>query len=238
MAENLQDSSKTAAKLLDILEALDHGAPESPQLLARRLGMNRTVTQRLLTTLLTRGFVRREAGQYALAFSIRELSNRVLPELRKAAEIEVKVLSENVSETVVFQIPDGETVVVLAEAVSPRPMSVLVRHRVGSKSPMTRSASGIALLAADPASIRPILDASEDGADILHRVEEARKSGFAYSEGILQEGVSGMALAVRGAGGSVVGSLAILVPAARSHDLAEHLGHLRRSAKTIGRSLS
>lgn len=232
------EQSKTAAKILDVLVEMSDGESTTPQMLAARLKMNRTVTQRLLTTLLARGFVRKNAGNYVLAPRVRTLADAVMPRLRAAVEPAVIGLSSKVGETVVFQVRDGIDVVVLAEECPRRSVSVQVRHEVGSKSPIEASASGLAILAASAPEIVERMAAEIDPPhDLLDRVAEFARTGFATSTGDLQAGVSGLAVSV-GSPHAVVGSLAILVPSARVAELDGHRRDLLDYARRIEAVLS
>lgn len=238
MKATTPEQSKTAAKALDILTAMSDGQPVTPQRLALQMGLNRTVTQRLLTTLIARGFVRKNDGQYVLSHRVRLLGEAVLPRLCHAVNPEVAALSAVTGETVVFQIPDGDDVVVLAEDYQRRGVAVQVRHEVGSKSPMTATASGLAILAASPRSTQDrILQRSPHSDALRKRIDLIEESGFATTSGDLQVGVAGLAVAV-GAKETLAGSLAVLVPETRAGDLESHRNELQHHARRIESSLS
>jgi DNA-binding IclR family transcriptional regulator len=232
------EQSKTAAKVLDILAAMSNADPVTPQRLALQMGLNRTVTQRLLTTLLARGFVRKHDGQYVISSRVRALGEAVLPRLCQVVNPEVASLSAQTGETIVFQVPDGDDVVVLAEDYQRRGVGIQVRHEVGSKSPMTATASGLAVLAGSPRNVQDrIVQRSPDAEALRARIEQIQQRGFATTTGDLQVGVAGMAIAV-GAKETLVGSLAVLVPETRVGDLESHLKELERCARRIESSLT
>lgn len=232
----MTEISKTADKAVSILCQLAEMEVATPQQLAVRTGVNRTVAQRLLTTLLARDFVTRQDGEYAPAYRVRQLAEMVQPRLRRAVEPQANQLSANTGETVVFQILDGKDLIVLIEATQMRDVSLHVRHEVASRSPIAQSASGLVILAAVTSNEVSSLLRGEPGEALRHRLEGVRADGFARTSNELQQGVSGLAAAVRD-GETVVGSLAILVPTARAGELDGYRTDLERTIGRIERAL-
>ncbi|GAA1633755.1 IclR family transcriptional regulator [Georgenia ruanii] len=234
----MSEISKTADKAIALLVELAEEGMATPQKLAARVKMNRTVVQRLLTTLVGRGFVTRVDGEYAVSPRLRRLAAAVQPELRRAAAPHAAALSAKTHETVVVQVLDGDTAVVIAEIVQPSSIALQARHTVGSRSPLTLSASGLAILAALDArdTERILRSADDEDGTLARRLEHIRQTGVATTSDELQEGVSGIAVALRREG--VVGSLAILAPTFRAGDLEKHQPHLIRAAARIERSLA
>lgn len=234
----MSEISKTADKAIALLVELADGGMATPQRLSVRVGMNRTVVQRLLTTLVRRGFVTRVDGEYGLSPRLHRLAAAVQPELRRAAGPHAAALSAKTGETVVVQVLDGDTAVVLAEFVQHAGAALQARHAVGSRSPVTRSASGLAILAAlDERDVeRALRSVDDDAAGALReRVGRIRDAGVAATSDELQEGVSGMAVAIRRDG--LVGSIAILAPTSRAEGLQEHRERLVKAADRIQRNL-
>lgn len=228
--------SRTADKALMVMEQLAVVGTATPQQLAVSLGMNRSVAQRLLATLLTRGFVLRTEGEYALTHLVRQLAEDVQTPLRSVVEPQAAQLSSATGETVVFQILDGDELVVLIEATQRRGVSLNVRHQVGSRSRPAQSASGLAILAAlSPARVRAILGGT-DADETAERIRCVANTGFARTSNELQRGVSGLASAVRDPQG-VVGSLAILAPSSRASTLDELRDELAHVVKSIEHAL-
>ena len=96
----MTEISKTADKALAILAELARSGPSSPQQLSQSLGINRTVAQRLLMTLLSRDFVARTGGEYSLSPHVRRLADSVLPELRATIRRIDEGLAATTGETV------------------------------------------------------------------------------------------------------------------------------------------
>lgn len=234
----MSEISQTADKALALLELLAELDDATPQQLSRDAGMNRTVVQRLLTTLLTRGFVTGSAGRYRLSPRIGRLAAAVQPRLRGIVVPVDADLSAATGETVVFSILDETSVVVLDEAVQHAPVAVRVRHEVGSRSPLPQNASGLAILAAldRPARRRLLGRLDHDGTALDERLATIERSGYALTSDELQDGVSGLAAAVV-VEEDVVGSLAVLVPTARLADLERHRADLARAVARIVEAL-
>lgn len=219
----MTEISKTANKALALLTELAASGPSTPQEIARRLDINRTVTQRLLMTLYARDFVRRDGGSYTISPRLRRMADAVLPELRPLVGRLDAELAEVTGETVVFKVVDGDTVIVLDEAVPSSVFDVRARHEVGTRSDITQSASGLAILSAmDDNELKRTLRHADDGdlGPVGERIAEARRAGYAVTSGELQEGVTGIAAPVSGPDG-VVGSVAILIPTVRANNLTE-----------------
>lgn len=233
--------SKTADKALVILSELSELGTATPQRLASRTGINKSVVQRLLATLFARGFVTRLNGEYSLAHRLRSLARGVQPRLRPIAERCTGELSTSITETVVFQILDGTRVVVLAESPRSEAGQLHVRHEVGAHSLVTQTASGLAVLAALPSSeamrlLRAVSEGDDHEARVSQKLREIAQTGLARTSDELQEGVSGMAVAVRW-NGEVVGSLAVLVPSERTTDLDAYVVALRDAVESVERAL-
>lgn len=229
--------SKTADKALAALQVLAEGGPLTPTQLSLRLGENRTVTQRLLNTLFGKGFVVRDNGGYALSSRIRSLAEAVQPALRNAVAPHVSALSKETGETVVFQIRDGDQAIVLEQQVQNESVALQVRHDIGSLSPLTQTANGLAILSAlSDAQVKRLLTGLSSGPSVAVALDKIRATGLAQTSGGLQTGVSGMAVAVC-QGSEVVGSIAILVPSFRGDSLNNYNAQLLRAAALIEQAL-
>ncbi len=233
----MSEVSKTADKLLAVLFELRDGKYASPQQISSRVQLNRTVTQRLLTTLLARGYVVRRDGAYALSRRIATLADAVQRPVRAIVDPVVEDLSRQLGETVVFQILDGADAVVLSESYQQRSTSLQARHEIGSRGLATANATGLAALAAlAPARLGRHL--ADTGDDVLReRLGEIAQAGFAITSGELQAGISGIAVGVCFTNDSV-GGLGIIVPSSHADALFSYRGPLERAARSIESTLA
>jgi IclR family KDG regulon transcriptional repressor len=232
------DISKTADHALAVLVELTESAPMTTAELSRSLKLNRTVVHRLLNTLHQRGFVVRQSGGYAPGALLVRMAARVEPELRAAAAVIMRELSEVTGETVVLHIADGPDAVVLDQVVGSRHI-VRVEHHIGSRHSLTHGASGRVLLAfLDDDMIDAVLSKTQDPDGVRRQLEGVRRLGYCLSHDELQQGVHGLAMPVLGHADVAVASLAILIPTTRSSGIAEHIAALSDAAVRAGTSLS
>lgn len=234
----MSEFSKTADNAIAILVELGESGWTTPQKLAIRMSTNRTVVQRLLTTLLHRGFVIRQDGEYALSWRVRDLADAVQPRLQHAATTSMAALSERTRETVVLQVIDGDDAVVLREVVHASGIRLQARHEVGARSPLTQTASGWAILTAlDEKQLGRVLRDQPDVSAWSARLQQIRETGVAVTSDELQQGVSGIAASLRRSDGGPHASLAVIAPTSRMEELRRHTGSLLRAAKEIERAL-
>lgn len=235
----MSEFSQTADNAIAILVELGEFGWATPQKLAIRMATNRTVVQRLLTTLLNRGFVIRQDGEYALSWRVRQLADGVQARLRHAAATHMAVLSARTRETVVLQVIDGDDVVVLHEVAYSSDVRLQVRHEVGARSPLTQSASGLAILAGvNEKHLGRVLRSRDDLSALLPRLEQIRQIGIAFTSDELQQGVSGIATLLSRNEDEPHASLAVIAPTSRTDELRRHTGSLLRAAKEIERAIN
>jgi DNA-binding IclR family transcriptional regulator len=230
--------SKTADQALTVLIEVSERGPLSPAQLARALGLNRTVVHRLLTTLHQRGFVTRQDGGYGPGTVLVRLADHVQPEMRVAGRAAMGKLVEQVGETVVMHVPDGDEAVVLEQVVAQGNL-VRVQHEIGSRHALAAGASGRALLAylGDPA-VQRVLRHVEHPETVKRQLDAVRQLGYALSHDELQQGVHGLAVPITGLSGSAIASMAILVPANRAGNLLEYVDELSTAASGLSERLS
>jgi len=233
----MAETSKTVDQALTLLLALADEAPLTAAELTRRLDLNRTIVQRLLSSLHKRGFVTRRDRGYVPGAVLVRIAERVQPELRAAAADIMARLGKAVGETVVLQITDQDQAVVIEQYASDQHV-LRVEHEIGSRHPMSVGASGRALLAfAAPATIEQVLRKSDDREELYRQLEATRRLGYSLSHDELQLGVYGLAMPVMDRDHKPLASLAIIVPAARSTGLTQHLDPLREAVRDVSDAL-
>jgi len=123
--------------------------------LAERLGVNRTVIYRLVTTLEQHGLVRKDArSRMHVGLGVLHLASAVQPVLRDLAVPVLRRLAEDVGCTAHLTVAEGEEALALA-VVEPSWTDFHVSYRVGSRHPLGQGAAGKAiLLGRDPATDR------------------------------------------------------------------------------------
>ncbi len=175
--------SKTLDRGLRVLECLKlkpHGATVGE--LATELRLHRTVVYRLLNTMIEHRLIARGSGdRYRLSVGLIELARAAIPTLHDAARPELTAMANELGLTAYLTVADGDEVVVVA-TVEPAHTNVHIAYRVGFRHPLTKGASGLAILAGRP----PKADERVD-------VTQARKRGYASSVGELTPGANGIA---------------------------------------------
>ncbi|WP_369148192.1 IclR family transcriptional regulator C-terminal domain-containing protein [Streptomyces sp. R44] len=215
--------------------------------LARTTGLARSTIDRVATTLVRLGLLRTEGRDLLLAPGAAELGNAYLascglPELLVPHAV---ALADALDESVSVAVPDGDGVRFLAQATRRRAMAI--SFRTGDLLPAERCAPG-ALFAArwdaadldrwrarrakDPLDTgfpsvppRPASPAEEVEAAFLDRVREARETGLAVDDQLIEPGLLAVALPVRGPDGAVVCAVSVV-----SHTSRHSAESLREAA--------
>ena len=144
-----RETSQTLDRGLRVLELLAD-APEGLTVteIAARLGVSRTVVYRLVVTLEQHGLLRRGAdGRARTGLAILTLARHVQPLLRESASGTLRRLADATGSTTVLTVAEGDEGLIVA-AAEPSRSELHVTLKVGSRSPLERTAAGRAILAA------------------------------------------------------------------------------------------
>lgn len=215
---------------LEVLEALD-GAPElGVSEVARRVGISKAATHRILTTLARRGYVAQNAAtaQYAIGPRLRRFSHIAAEgvDVITAARPFMIDLRDATGDQVHLATLDGAESVYIAREDGLHPVQVV--SRVGARSPAHCVATGKALLAyaslglqqqvasGDLTRYTPLTHASET--DLLAELARIRARGCAMNVGEWRSEVRGVAAPVYDSGGSVVAAIGVCSPSSRLTD--------------------
>jgi IclR family KDG regulon transcriptional repressor len=229
----MPEISRTADQALTVLLAVSEHGPVTASRLTRLLGINRTVVNRLLSTLHGRGFLRRDADGYVLGAILLRMAGQVAPALRDAALPVMERLSEATRETVVLQVHDGSDVVVVAQTLAGAHL-VRVEHRLGSRHPLYLGASGRVVLAFQPPrAIDRVLRDVEDAERIRASLADIRVRRYAVSKDELRAGVHGFAVPLLNSSDEPVAALAVLVPETRARAMPDPEQLLHDAARQV-----
>lgn len=218
---------KSAARVLDVLELFSVGqAPLSVTDVARILGIPKSSTQGLLTTLVGRGYLAREGTAYVLPPELRDggYVGGIRARLVSRAEPILQRMARESQESAFLGVLVGHEIQYLAKALSPH--EVRYDASLTTVRPVYCTSIGIVILAhLDPAVSSRILNRTKlvkitrntiTSRDAIDRMlERASRSGFAEVKDANVLGASGIAAPVFGARGEVLGALSIGAPAAR-----------------------
>lgn len=233
---------RAVEKALDLLSAFHQDARAlSLAELAERTDIPRPTIVRLLSTLETRGFVRRNGTAYSLGFRCFVLGNVVRADLDVIREAQsfLEWLRNTSGETTQLAILEGWHVVQLARAHSHQPI-VYTGSQIGSVLPAYCTAHGKALLAERPRNevvawsrtqqfkrLTPATYATAD--ELLVELDRTRERGFATDNEERELGVSCIAAPVRDDTGTAIAAVGAAGPTARmprqleGSELAEHV---------------
>ena len=215
---------------LEVLEALD-GAPElGVSEVARRVGISKAATHRILTTLARRGYVAQNAStaQYAIGPRLRRFSHIAAEgvDVITAARPFMIELRDATGDQVHLATLDGAESVYIAREDGLHPVQVI--SRVGARSPAHCVATGKALLAHASAGLQHQIAAGDltrytplthaDEADLLAELAWIRARGCSVNRGEWRSEVRGVAAPGSDSSGRVVAAIGVCSAAGRLTD--------------------
>lgn len=174
------ETSQTLDRGIRVLATLA-GEPDGLTVteLGARLGVNRTVVYRLISTLEQHALVRRgPQGRLQVGLGVLHLASAVQPVVRDLAVPVLRQLAETVGCTAHLTVADGDEALALA-VVEPSWTDFHVAYRVGARHPLDQGAAGKAILLA----------------------REDSTTGYVATQGELQSGAHGLSAPVRGVQG-------------------------------------
>ncbi|MCC7047369.1 MAG: IclR family transcriptional regulator [Alphaproteobacteria bacterium] len=220
-------------RVLETLAASDQ--PRGISELAREMELNKSNVQRIVGTLLTLGYVRKDpaTSRYMATLRMWEFGLQVVHrnEVRRAAQPYLRGLYEKLNESVFLCVPDSDDILYLDKMEAAAP--VRISSQVGARAPAARTASGKAILAHLPneALDRAVVAAREhfriadiDPAKLRKELAAVRADGFAISQSGYRPGVNSIAAPILGRDGTIMGSIAVTGPVERL-DLATLKGY-------------
>lgn len=203
--------------------------------LARFIGWDKSVTQRLLATLAYRGFLLndRRTRQYRLGPAVFELGQLALRANPLAALVRpgLEDVARCSGETALFTVPDRDEAQCLGAVDGPA--SVRYSTQVGGRTPGHAGAGGKVLFAWRPEAEQRDLFGGRtlarfteatitDIEMLLHDFERIRSEGVSVSEGEIDPDVGAVSVPVH-QGGAVVGALSAVGPLSRVQRERQHL---------------
>lgn len=141
------ETSQTLDRGIRVLTTLA-GEPDGLTVteLGTRLGVNRTVVYRLVSTLEQHALVRRgPQGRLQVGLGVLHLASAVQPVVRDLAVPVLRQLAETVGCTAHLTVADGDEALALA-VVEPSWTDFHVAYRVGARHPLEQGAAGKAIL--------------------------------------------------------------------------------------------
>lgn len=240
---------RAVSRALTVIDAFDSATTRlSVAALARRVGLPRTTTIRMVETLVDEGMLAWDAqgllraGPRLVRWGALAAASWTLPEVTAAR---LQAASDATGETISLYVRRGLQRTVIGQAQSRHTLRHVVR--VGDELPLWGGAAAMVLLASEPADTRPdlvdtVAAASEgrvSAAGLALEVDKAARAGFAVSHGGREPGNSGVAIPLGSSGthhapvGLALGGPTVRVQAA---DIDAILRELRAAAADIAAS--
>jgi len=216
--------------------------------LARSTDLDKGTTARLLATLVSAGYVQKDAhGKYVLTSKLGRLGQATAEfDLRQRSRPHLLRLRDEVNETIHLGVIDGDEVLYLDQLQPTHPLILVVV--VGRRSPMHSTALGKAMLARMDERdrdriVRRLKLSRRTAATITSRTAlraELRltaERGYAIDADENVEGGTCVAAAISGPDGVVLGALSISFPSTRNGNRLDQIGaRARATADAISRA--
>jgi IclR family transcriptional regulator, KDG regulon repressor len=215
----------TAVALLKCFSAEEYELGVSE--LSRKLGVAKSTVHRLARTLIVDGMLEQnpENEKYRLGIALFGLGALVRRRMNLSSEArqDLFALRQATRETVQLAILDGTDIMFVYNLESTQ--AIRVNSDIGVRKPALTSASGRAIMAFQPdevvaaalamAPVRRTAKTEIEPARLRKLLAEVRQRGYAIEDEESEAGMRAIAAPVRGAGGGVVGSVAVAGPVQR-----------------------
>lgn len=243
---------QSLARGLSVIRAFDADHPEMTLSdIARRTGLTRATSRRLLLTLAELGYVKTDGRMFSLAARVLELgfgflSALSLPEI---AQPHLEELAASIHESTSASVLEGTDIVYVARVSTRRIMTV--RINIGTRFPASATSMGRVLLASFGAEE---LDEHLDGSDfpsltshtiqtreaLVAELARVREQGWALVDQELEDGLRSIAVPILH-GSAVIAAINVSTTAS-SHTVESIqqnlLPPLRLAAERISRDLT
>jgi DNA-binding IclR family transcriptional regulator len=221
-------SVNRALSLMEIMAKLNSSISLSE--LAHQAGLTMTTTHRLLSTLLSRGFVAQDplTLRYYLGIKTFEIGNAALlvNDLRSLVRPFLKRLAESVNETINLAVLDSAEVVYIDQLESTNLVVVKMFARIGNRGPAYCTGAGKVLLADLPTDelrkrlskvkLTPFTEHTiTDIEQLVEALNRIRIQGYALDFSERDFGVNCVAAPVKNFEGKVQAAISVSAPAQR-----------------------
>lgn len=222
--------------------------------LANRIGLHKSTTHRLLTTLMHRGYVKKDwdTDNYKLGTKLLLLASAILDslDLRLIARPYIQELSNRTSEVVHLAILDGEEAVYIDKVESGRNQSIRMYSQIGKRVPLHCTGVGKVLLSSmDFERVKTIVKESDmikytsntidNYKDLEVELRRIREQGHGFDEIEHEEGIRCIAAPILDRYGNVIASISIAGPTiyVTKERLPELIDEISKTAKDISYQL-
>ncbi|MBT2515679.1 IclR family transcriptional regulator [Arthrobacter sp. ISL-30] len=218
-------ANRSVARAISVLRALaGNSEAATASDIAKKVGLPRATTFRLLLTLEEEGFVDRRDNRYSLGWDLARVARSADPSAGMVARVRDSVhkLAEQLGETVTLSLRQSlfELDVVLQE--SPRSIAVTVSDMRGMRWPLHASATGKLLLAelspeqvfrATGEELPKLAARTITGREQLRaELDMVRRQGWAHIDDELEDGIFSMSVPLRDNVGQMFAAVAMVAP--------------------------
>jgi DNA-binding IclR family transcriptional regulator len=249
------ETVQAVVRALSILEVLSEvSTPISVTELAKKVGLKLTTVHRLLTTLMSKGFVEQEEQtmRYKIGIKAFQVGNSALHsmDIRSIARPYLKELVEKINETTNLALLDGDEVVYIDQVESTNIVIVKMFARIGSRGAAYCTGSGKVMLSALPDDkLWKVIDninferftenTITDKEQFYQEIKKIREQGYAIDNAERDEGVCCVAAPLRNHEGRTVAAISISGPNTRvnSQSLEGIISAVTETALTISQRL-
>ncbi|WP_323959387.1 IclR family transcriptional regulator [Arthrobacter sp. JZ12] len=247
-------SNRSVARAVSVLRALA-ASPNAATAtdIAKKVGLPRATTFRLLLTLEEEGFVDRNDTQFSLGWDLARLAQSVDPAAGIVARVRptAEEIADRLGETVTLSVRKGvyELDVVLQQ--SPRSIGVTISDMRGMRWPLHASATGKLLLAELEADqVRQVTGETlasftahtiKDHEQLRAELDRIRDQGWAKIDDELEDGIFSVSMPLRDNVGEMFAALAVVMPKHRldhGHFEGHQLPILRDGALQLQKQLA
>lgn len=233
-------ANRSVARAISVLRALA-GSSEAATVtdIAKRVGLPRATTFRLLLTLEEEGFVDRKDTHYSLGWDLGRIAGAVDPAAGLVARVRTTVeeLAELLGETVTLSLRRGLYEWDLVLQSSPRSIAFAMTDMRGMRWPLHASATGKLLLAelergqvlhaVGKELSRLTANTITDQEQLRAELDRVRDQGWAQTDEELEDGIVALSVPIRDNVGQMFAALSVVAPKHRMGSADVRQQHLR-----------
>lgn len=219
---------KSAARVMDVLDILQaYQEGLTLQELSDRLNIPKSSMHELLSTMIERQYlVQTELKKYTMGFRVIELGLASLDRVNvyQIAKPHMVILADKIEETVFLAVPSDDEIVYVNKLDCSR--SIRTNTTLGCRKPMHCTALGKSFLAFSPKSeVERVVHRKglpshtartiTDYTILLSELEKIKRTGVAYDDQEIEEGLSCIAAPIFDYSGRVIAAISVAGPTER-----------------------
>lgn len=231
MRDKAPDKAARLSSVAAALQVLQAFSAEEPEIgitvLAHRMGLAKSTVHRLVTTLVSEGFLEQNPhdGRYRLGLSLFALGTLVRRrmDVSHQSRPHLDFLRDQSNETVHLAVLDQSDIIYLYNLESRQ--AIRMQSYLGVRKPAFCTSEGRAILAfSAPEVLSRVLrqglqartpKTKSDSVSLLKELQQIRQKGYAVDDEESEEGMRGIAAPIHDASGTVVAAVGLAGPVQR-----------------------